>query len=92
VEEEIKRSVQMLQQMKQTLIQMGKEHGVERVSPMIADIDRELGIEPETGPISDEDEMQRKIKEMQAELALTDEEFETRLLNRLKDEIRQNQS
>ena len=81
----------MLHSMKHTLHQLRKDHGPEGIDQMIQEIDRELGIETskQHQPEDSEDEIQRKIKEMEAELALTDEEFEARLISRLKDEIKQ---
>lgn len=79
--------------MKQTLTLLRKDHGPEEIDPLILEIDKELGeVEDHSELAKSEDEMSKKIKEMEAELALSDSEFEARLISRLKDEIKQSQT
>jgi len=71
--------------MRYTLIGLRKEHGEIEIDPVLKEIEKELEIdESESLPDSKEQELKAKIKEMEAELSLTDEEFESRLLGRLK--------
>ena len=66
----------ILHNLKETLISLKHENGHPEPEPLISEVEGELG---EEATIFDDDKM-KKIKEMEAELALSDEEFEKRLI------------
>lgn len=74
-EEEIKRGMNMLHSMRHTLQQLRKDHGPDEVDPILKEVERELGIQQEFEETED-NEILKKIEEMEKELALDDEEFE----------------